>query len=229
MTFKEKHLVALTLGTCLLMGCSENKKAFNDEYKYDSMGLLDERPMKDCDRYNSKIVIHHVNIPVYNSEGQRIEDQYVLTRGLEKSDYKSRQKPEEMKVKAVHINGNPKVCYVKADANNAIYTERGFCGLFIDKNQNAIVIADDNIQTFVDELKGYNISQNKHKEQHKSAQEIKENNSIKNDVPVDSVKTDTIRNNTSAFDIVPTDTVSDRTFNEKQFIDTLQSIRQREI
>jgi len=229
MTFKEKHLVALTLGASLLMGCSENKKAFNDEKKYDSLGLLDKRPMKDCDKYNSKIVIYHVNVPVYSSDGERIEDQYVLTRGLEKSNYVSQQKVEEMKVKAVHINGNPKICYVKADTNNAIFTERGFCGLFIDDNQNAIVISDDNVEVFIEELKKHRISQNSNTEQRKSMQDNQKVSRLEEVISADSVKADTISNDTMNIEIIPTDTIGKKTFNENQFADTLQSLRQREI
>lgn len=229
MTFKEKHLIALTLGASLFLGCSEDKKTLSAEEQYDSMGLLDKRPLNEHDKYNSKITISHVDVPVYSSNGQRIKDQYVLTRGLEKSDYKSKQKPEEMKVKAVHINGNPKICYVKADANNAIFTERGFCGLFIDDNQNAIVISDDNVEVFVEELRKHRISQNSHTEQRKNVQNNQNVSTFEEVIPTDSVKADTIKNDTMNIEIVPTDTIGKKTFNKNQFADTLQSLRQRQI
>ena len=227
MTFKEKHLVPLLLAATLTTSCSEDKKIFFKDKTPEGQGLLDERPLKENDKYNAAITLYQVNVPLYNRNGERLRGQYILTRGLQKSEYKSSQSLEEMAVKAVYINGSSDIHYVKVDNNNAIYTERGFCGLFADYNKRAVVIADNNVSQFISELNVKSITTS-------SRVETRRNDNRQSVDIADIEKSDIIGSSEEVelSDSLVGDTVNvdsavhKKTFSDKQFLDTLKSMRQ---
>ncbi len=228
MTFKEKHLVPLLLVATLTTSCSGDKKIFFNDKTPEGKGLLDERPLKENDKYNVEVTLYQVNIPLYKRNGERLKEQYMLTRGLQKSKYKSSQSLEEMSVKAVYINGSNEVSYVKVDNNNAIYTERGFCGLFIDYNKKAVVIADSNVSRFVAEMNVKSMTPHSRAETSRNDNrmsadiaEVEKSDSIGSaDVKVE--KSDSLVGDTVNMD----SSVHKKVFSDKQFLDTLKSMRQ---
>ena len=228
MTFKEKHLVPLLLAATLTTSCYGDKKIFFNDKTPEGKGLLDERPLRENDKYNTAITLYQVDVPLYKRNGERLKEQYMLTRGLQKSKYKSSQSLEEMSVKAVYINGSNEVSYVKVDNNNAIYTERGFCGLFIDYNKKAVVIADSNVSRFVAEMNVKSMTPHSRAETRRNDNrmsadiaDVEKSDSIgSSDVKVeqkDSLLGDTVNIDSS---------VQKKVFRDKQFMDTLKSMRQ---
>ena len=215
-----------------MTSCGEVKNPFHNDKKKDNMGLLDDRPLKDDDKYGVNVLLYQVSIPVYTPEGKRLKNQYILTRGLQNSSYESIQKIENMSIKPVFLNGSDQVSYVKADDNNAIYTENGFCGLFIDYNKNAVIVADKNINQFTTDLGLKRLNKPVNNEQNRNYS--RSNSTIDDDLSQvtdtitqreikDSVNIDTIGN--GAVD----STVHKSTFDEKQFLDTMQVLRQKEL
>ncbi len=228
MTFKEKHLVPLLLAATLTTSCSEDKRIFFKEKTPEGQGLLYEGPLRENDKYNVEVTLYQVNIPLYKRNGERLKEQYMLTRGLQKSKYKSSQSLEEMSVKAVYINGSNEASYVKVDNNNAIYTERGFCGLFIDYNKKAVVIADSNVSRFISEMNvkciaSHSRAETRRNDNRLSADiaEVEKSDSIGSaDVKVE--KSDSLVGDTVNMD----SSVHKKIFSDKQFLDTLKSMRQ---
>ena len=231
MTFKEKHLLPLMMSAVVMTSCGDVKYHFSKDKEKDDTGLLDERPLNDSDKYGTSVVLAQVNIPVYDKKGNRLKDQYVLSRGLQKSSYESVQKFEKMSTKPVYLNGSGYLNYVKADDNNAIYTERGFCGLFIDDNKKAVVVADKNINQFTTDLGLKRLNKPANNEQNRNY--IRSSNMKEEDL---SQVTDTITPREMK-DSVTVDTigaspdtlVNKSTFDGKQFLDTLQLMRQKEL
>ena len=229
MTFKEKHLLPLVIAATLTASCSDEKKIFSKDKEPEVNGLLDERPLKDNDKYNVEVTLYQVDVPVYQKNGERLEGQYMLTRGLKTSSYESSQSVDEMSVKPVFINGSKEACYVKVDDNNAIYTERGFCGLFVDYNKKAVIVSDANVAQFISELNVKNINAS-------SRSEIRRNN--RNNagfIDVEAIKSDSLdinvkRNDSLVVDTAKTDSVgSKKMFSDKQFLDTLNNMRQKDV
>lgn len=233
MTFKEKHLLPLVLAATLTTSCSEDKKIFLKEKSPEINGLLDERPLKDNDKYNIEVTLYHVDVPIYEKNGERKAGQYMLTRGLKSSSYESSQSLEEMSVKPVYINGSKEACYVKVDNNNAIYTERGFCGLFADYNNKAVIVADASVNQFVSELNVKSINASSRSEIRRN--ENRNNAGIIDAETIKSEESDSLSIKTERCDSVAVDTVNTdsvmikKTFSGKQFLDTLNSMRQKEI
>ena len=139
MTFKEKHLIPLMMVSALTLSCGNNKSTENEKND-NASGLLDERLIHDHDKYGDDVTLGQVKIPLYKKNGERENECFILTRGLNKSEYLSSQELPKMSIKPVYLNGSKKLSYVKADANNAIYTDSGFSGLFIDIDNNAVVM-----------------------------------------------------------------------------------------
>ena len=232
MTFKEKHILPLMLSAAMVMGCSENKPSIFNEKTVDNDGLLDERPQKDVDKFNSEVLLYQVDIPVYTSSGERIKGQFVLSRGLKNSSYTSAQRVDDLSVKPVFLNGSDKLTYVKADIGGAIYTERGYVGLFIDYNKRAVVVADRNISQFITNMENKNISQNGRNEQNRYTENRNENTDItvKLIVRQDTIATDSVKTEIERKDTLQTDSVFKKdTYTETQFLDTLRSMKQKEI
>ena len=232
MTFKEKHLLPLMMSAVMITSCGDVKSPFHNDRKKDNMGLLDERPLKDDDKYGADVVLCPVSIPVYNAEGKRLENQYVLTRGLQESSYESVMNIENMRIKQVYLNGSNQVSYVKADDNNAIYTERGFCGLFIDYNKKAVVVADKNINQFTTNLGIRSINKTINNEQYRN--NVRLSNVTDEDLPQvkDTVILGEVKDSVVADTVVNTaaDSMKNKSaFNEKQFLDTMQVLRQKEL
>ena len=229
MTFKEKHLLPLMLTATMAMSCGEAKVPFLNNDNDNNKGLLDERPQKDVDKYNTKVVLYQVDVPVYNEYGVRMEGQSVLTRGLNKSSYKSPQRVESMPVKQVYLNGSNKFSYVKADVNNAIYTKKGFSGLFIDYNDRAVIVSDENISKFISSLESRSIAQRERNNEQKRTVEVNSepiDDAVKHTAVKDTIASDSIEHN----DTIKPDTVSvNSTFTDTQFLDTLRTMRQKEI
>lgn len=232
MTFKEKHLLPLALTAAMTMSCGENKVNMLNKAEDDSIGLLDERPLKDTDKYNTPVTLYQVDVPVYDVYGDRIEKCAVLTRGLRNSSYSSTQTVENMAVKEVYLNGAGKPCYVKADMNNAIYTNDGFSGLFIDFNMRAIIVADNNVSQFINELEEKKSWQRARSEQRRNAENQKSTviNATKPAVLKDTIASDSINTDFEHEDTLKSDTAFAKgTYSDTQFLDSLRSMKQKEI
>lgn len=149
MSFKEKHLKQafgpLCMAALMLVptGCNNDKKAYDVEKG--QSGLLDTVPYESMDKYGSKVILHQVNIPVYNANGERKAAQWHLTHGLKHSDYV----PDTSRtyIRKAYINNSTDATYVKVDRCNAVITESGFHGLFVDGDK-VVVVHDDNVEKF---------------------------------------------------------------------------------
>ena len=232
MTFKEKHLLPLMMSAVMITSCGDVKNPFHGDKEKDNMGLLDDRPQKDNDKYGTKVLLYQVNVPVYNADGERLENQYILTRGLQKSSYESASEIKNMRTKPVYLNGSDAVCYVKVDSNNAIYTEQGFCGLFIDYNKKAVVIADENIGKFVSLPKNKGLSKQKSVENKtiRPHSEDKVNSNVTEVVDTLGGKKTKNLNTIDTTGTVGADSVIRKsTYSEEQFLDTLRTLKQKEL
>ena len=173
--------------------------------------------------------MYQIDIPLYNKNGDRLSGQYVLTRGLKKSGYKSQQKPDQMKVKPVYINDSPNAYYVKVDDNNAIYTECGFCGLFTDYNKKAVIVADNNISRFTSELNVKEISSSSRTENRKSYTRVNsEEMEFEASDGIDTLNINNIKKDTSVVDITDVDTAQNKSlYEDERFLDSLKYARQK--
>ena len=152
MTFKEKHFkqafgpLLLSAMMILPTGCGKPNK--NYEVEDNELGLLDPTPIEQIDNYGDKVKLSHVQIPVYNKDGERLKDQWVLTHGVANTVYVP--DTSRVRLRATHLNNNPKTDYVMVDANGAILTENGGCGLFLE-GMDILVVANANLDKFVGE------------------------------------------------------------------------------
>lgn len=150
MTFKDKHFkqafgpLLLSAFMAVPMGCSEGHKT--EEAEKQQTGLMDSTPLRSEDKYGFGVTLHHVTIPVYDRNGERKKDQGILTRGLMETAYN----PDTSRtyVRKAYVNDSSTPSYVKVDRNNAIFTDQGFCGLFLD-GSSVVVIDDANLDKFI--------------------------------------------------------------------------------
>jgi len=153
MSFKDKHIKQafgpLMVSVLMLVpsGCVYQPKT--GEQNNREQGLLDPTPILTEDRYGAPITIYHVNVPTYDQYGNRKADQAVLTRGLKDSDYKG--DTSKLYLKKAYINDSQMPCYINVDKNNAVLTDDGFKGLFLDNNDRVVVVRDDNVSKFLAE------------------------------------------------------------------------------
>lgn len=156
MKYKEKHAhhlrhalgaVALSLAMLVPTGCTEKKE---NSVEPEKQGLLDSTPIRTIDKYNADITLYLAEIPLYERNGERKQDQYILTRGLKKSEYIPAE--EERYIRKAFINGSKEPVYVQACADGAVPTKDGtFVGLFLDENGKMLVVADKSIPEFIEE------------------------------------------------------------------------------
>lgn len=228
MKFKEKHLLPLMMAATVLTSCDDIKTTFSKD-KHNDLGLLDETPQKDADKYGTEVTLYQVDVPVYKKNGERLKNQYVLTRGLKQSSYTSVDRIENLQVKKVYLNGSNEANYVKVDARNAIYTKNGFCGLFVDYNNKAVVVADKNVAQFSGDEDVREIRKANNSEQRRNNKHIY-NDTIENEreIPDSIVENNTI--DSVLTDTMTTDSVKTKsTYTGKQFLDTLRTMRQKEL
>ena len=158
MTFKDKHFRQafgpLLLSALMIVptGCTEKQRT--EKIKKQQFGLLDPTPIEATDEFGSGIVLGQANVLVYDSNGQRKKDQYVLTRGLQSSAYI----PDTSRtfIRKAHINNSDTPVYVRVDRNGAIFTEDGFRGLFL-KSGTVVIVSDNNVEK-LDEYKAAHLS-----------------------------------------------------------------------
>lgn len=151
MTYKEKHLkkafgpILLSALMILPTGCGKINKSYDSAE--DSGGLLDPTPIEQNDEYGKKVKLSHVQIPVYNQDGDRLPNQWVLTRGIAETNYI----PDMSKISLseVSINNNPHTSYVRVDANEAVLTDdnKG-CGLFV-KYSKIVVVGNESLDDYI--------------------------------------------------------------------------------
>lgn len=152
MTYKQKHLAMLTVSAAMLTlatGCQKQQAPTPNKEK---VGLLDDTPIQTHDKYGSKITIYLVEVPLYDQNGKRLKDTYMLTRGLQKQDFTGYSSGNNMQLKAVCFNNSKDPVYVMVDENSAIKTVSGYAGLFAE-NGKAILVSEDNANTFASEIK----------------------------------------------------------------------------
>jgi len=225
MTFKEKHLIPLMMVSALTLSCGNNKGT-EKEKNENTSGLLDERLMQDHDKYGNDVTLGQVKIPVYKKNGERDNECFILTRGSNKSEYASSQELSKMAVKPVYLNGSKKLSYVKADVNNAIYTDNGFSGLFIDTDNNAVVVADVNITRFVDDM---NKSLNREHviiRRHANSAMKEESDVAKN--ANDSTIIDVASYEASEDSLRRDSVINKNTYSKELFLDTLRNLKNNE-
>lgn len=147
MTFKDKHFKQafgpLALAALMLVptGCSEKKKI--EEINKQQYGLLNPKPLDATDEFGSAVVLGQVNVLVYDANGNRKKDQYILTHGLQSSAYV----PDTSRtfIREVRINNSATPVYVRVDRNGAIFTKEGFRGLF-EKDSKVVIASDGNVK-----------------------------------------------------------------------------------
>ncbi|MBR6355771.1 MAG: hypothetical protein IKR92_02845 [Alphaproteobacteria bacterium] len=202
MNYKEKHshqlrhaFKVLALATAMLIpvGCADKKEKVDEQQ---TQGLMDKTPLKTNDKYGASVTLYLVDVPVYERFGERKPDQYMLTRGLQKSDYVPGNKRYTRKA---YFNNSDDAVYVQVDENNAVVTEKGFVGLFVDADGKVVVVSDDHITDFVrdrtarrDEARegrasgaGERIA--------KARQQSEENDSTQLNIVTDSIHSDTVK------------------------------------
>ncbi|MBQ9271650.1 MAG: hypothetical protein IJ218_05250 [Alphaproteobacteria bacterium] len=207
MKYKEKHAhqlfrnsqkilntLAISAALAIPTACTDSPK--EKITKENNIGLLDTSPMPSRDKYNETVTLFPVNVPVYNKDGSRKEAQYILTRGLKNSEYTSPN--QERSIKKAYINGAQTPSYIEVDANNAVLTEQGFAGLFVEDDGKVIVIADSRVTDFLKERESQRgvtrhnsiFSRSEKTLNTESATTISD--SVKNNVLADSMQTKTI-------------------------------------
>ena len=151
MTYNQKHLALLMTAAATLTLASSCKKEQTGLQENDKVGLLDDTPLKERDKYNSSVTLYHVNVPLYKPNGERIKDMYVLTRALSNKDFNNYDSQNQMSICRACFNGSSESLYVKVDENNAILTECGYVGLFAF-NGRAVIVAEQNVSQFLGEI-----------------------------------------------------------------------------
>ena len=150
MTYKQKHLAMLMVASAALTmstGCQKQPKEISEKEK---AGLLDDTPLKAQDKYGAQVTVYLVDVPLYNKDGTRQKDAYMLTRALSKKDFANYQSSNNMRLTKVCFNGSKNAVYVMTDENGAIQTTHGYVGLFADKN-HAVVVAAKHVGDFIAE------------------------------------------------------------------------------
>lgn len=150
MTFKEKHFRQafgpLMFSALMLLptSCGRIFKGYSPDEQ--SGGLLDPTPVEVKDYYGTEVALSQVDIPVYDENGNRLQNRWVLTRGLPDTRYQASTSMYDLR--RVRLNGSDEECYVRVDKNNAILTAKGGCGLF-ENYGNVIVISDANLDKYL--------------------------------------------------------------------------------
>ncbi|MBR1756780.1 MAG: hypothetical protein IJ738_05720 [Alphaproteobacteria bacterium] len=231
MSYKEKHIhqlhnafgiLVLSAATLIPSGCTFNKEKTQQTQE---QGLLDPTPLKTNDKYNESVTLYLVDVPIYNRNGERKTDQYVLTRGLKSSEYSAES--DARYIRKAYINGANEPVYVQVDANNAVVTSRKFAGLFLDDDGKVVVVADNRVSDFIKERTAQRfearrlISSNQHERIPVVVSETETTDSTKYNASADSIRTDTI--------LAPIDSLLDNrhvTDSGKIQTDTLKQMRQ---
>ena len=107
MTYKQKHLAMLMVASAALTmstGCQKQPKEISEKEK---AGLLDDTPLKAQDKYGAQVTVYLVDVPLYNKDGTRQKDAYMLTRALSKKDFANYQNTKQnihLEVKQAYLN-----------------------------------------------------------------------------------------------------------------------------
>ncbi len=214
MSFKTKHLILA--GGLLTMAASCQKKTPQEKVVADS-GLLDPRPQETRDEYGTKVIISHVNVPIYGKDGEPANGQMVLTRGVPSEKYKDYQQEGKLSLHYAHLNGAGYASLVMADENGAINTTDGFNGLFVEGGK-VILVAPENVAAYVNERRGKTSPVSK---RITAPQPVKTPEIVPDTTAVaDSTAQQKDSVKSASRDSVPT-------FNEQQFLDTLSQIRKQ--
>lgn len=155
MTYKQKHLALLMTAAATLTLTSGCKKEQPELQKTDKIGLLDDTPLKERDKYDTSVTLYLVDVPVYRANGERIKDTYVLTRALNPSDFAGYNGDNNISVHKAYFNNSKEAVYVKVNKDNAVLTEKGYVGLFL-QNDQAIIVAEQNVSEFLSETRAKN-------------------------------------------------------------------------
>ena len=211
MSYKEKHInqlkhavgaIALAASMLTLSSCNGNNNSKNVD-KEQQLGLLDSRPLQVNDKYGTPVILYHVDVPVYTSKGERKKDMSILTRGLKHSAYHTTTK--EQYTRKAYINKSTDPVYVKADKNGAIYTERGFAGLFLDEQGKVMIIADVNVEEYIRDLN------QELKAENKTIKSEKNNKTNKQKEPMDTIAEALPKDTVLLTDIVLKDSIETHT------------------
>lgn len=152
MTYKQKHLALLMTAAATLTLTSGCKKEQPELQKTDKIGLLDDTPLKERDKYDTPVTLYLVDVPVYRANGERIKDTYVLTRALNPSDFAGYSGDDNLSVHKAYFNNSDEAVYVKVNKDNAVLTEKGYVGLFI-QNDQAVIVAAENVSEFLSDTR----------------------------------------------------------------------------
>lgn len=149
MTYKQKHLAKLAVSAVAALTLSTSCQKQNAPVApAEKVGLLDDAPHKTEDKYGTQVTVYLVDVPLYNSKGERLKDMYMLTRALNREDFSGYQSGNNLQVRQVCFNGSKESVYVMTDEFGAIKTMRGYVGLFDDKG-HAVLVAERNTGEFI--------------------------------------------------------------------------------
>ena len=183
MTYKQKHLAMLMVASAALTMTTGCQKQPQEQQSKEKAGLLDDTPLKMHDKYGTMVTLYLVDVPLYNKDGTRQKDAYMLTRALSEEDFANYQSGNNLRLAKVCFNNSKDAVYVMADENGAIQTMRGYAGLFADKNQ-AVIVAAQNVGEFVSEI-------NQHEEARRNAMRAqREASTISDELPKKEFRTD---------------------------------------
>ncbi len=216
MTFKEKHFKQafgpILLATMMLLptGCSKAFKGNSNDSK--SGGLLDPTPVEVKDYYGTNVTLSQVDIPVFDGEGNRLKDRWVVTHGVSNSGYDADMSVSTLR--RVYLNDGDEPSYVQVDANNAIMSKNGGCGLFLEGHK-IIIVSDANLDKYTGKRAVRLVLPQNKPAKKPIVMKTEETPAPESVAPVDSVAAkDTVINKT--------DTLKDSIVN-KAIIDTLQT------
>ena len=158
MSYKTKHERLLHYAAAAILGftlssCSGNNENNNSEQEEIEQGLLSEKKIKTADKYSTPVILQSVDIPLYNSKGQRLKDCYILTKGQDTLLF-SQFDYGKVSLQHAYINGSPKGVYIMTGEHGEIIDETGgFIGIVIGKEGKPEIIAPENMHKYIAEFR----------------------------------------------------------------------------
>jgi len=157
MSYKTKHERLLHYAAAAILGftlssCSGNNENNNSEQEEIEQGLLSEKKIKTVDKYSTSVILQSVHIPLYNSQGQRLKNYSILTKGQDSSLF-SQFDYGKTSLQRAYINDSPEVVYIMTGEHCEVIDETGcFIGVVIGKDGKPEIISPENLQKYIAEF-----------------------------------------------------------------------------
>lgn len=201
MKYKTKHLkhllpvAAVATMTFVNLSCQpENSVTKKDKTE---QGLLAQKDFKTTDKYGTEIFLQKTDIPIYRTNGQRMENCFVVTFGQNPelfADYHV----ENLSLQRAYLNENPEATCLMTGKYNEVVDENGrFVGLVVNDNGHVVAIAPQNMKAYVEEF-NRSLTPNTPQLIRKNTNKI---DTLQNSIPVDSI------HSMEKNDSVPTDSL----------------------